>query len=124
MPAWTGPGWTTVLRGAVSHRNRSPFGLAALGPSPAHTARNGVGGGADGADVDARVQGSQAGDVDMRRGPEIVQRLAVDDHADVDPLTPVDARNRVQHGVLEGIHCPAPGGHVANEAARAARYST
>jgi hypothetical protein len=56
---------------------------------------NGVDGGADDADVDTRVQGSQAGGVDMRRGPEIVHRLAVDDHTDVDPLTPVDPRNRV-----------------------------
>ena len=43
----------------------------------------------------------------MGAGAEVVQRLA-NDHTDVDPLTPIDARNRLQHRVLEGDHRPAP----------------
>ena len=40
MPVWTGPGWTTVLLGAVSQRNRRPGSSRPAGPAagaPAQT---------------------------------------------------------------------------------------
>ena len=64
--------------------------------------------------VDARVERLQPVGVDVPDGVEVVGRLAVEHHADVDELLAVDARHAAEHDVLVGVHAapaPADGSH-------------
>ena len=105
MPECTGPGWTTVLRGAVSQpkRTRGGLGRGAAGRRVAVADGADPGeGGLDRVDVDAGVERPQPGGVDVQGAAEVVGRLGVQDDADVHALAAVDPRDRPQHRVLEG----------------------
>src|SRR5918995_2020899 len=83
-----------------------------------------VDGGADAVHVHLGIERPQPGSVDGGRRGEVVERLTVDDDADVDGLAPFDPRDGPQDGVLEGLHGLASGSQDREAAARAARYST
>ena len=105
-PVCTGPGWITVLRGAVSQRNREPSASRPAAPAPGSAAQMsaaacsarpiavGVGG---------RVQRAQPVDVEVHPGAEVVALPAVDEDAGVQRLPPLDPGDDAQHGVLEGV---------------------
>ena len=92
-PVCTGPGWITVLRGAVSQRKREPSASRPAAPAPGSAAQMsaaacsarpiavGVGG---------RVQRPQPVDVEVHAGAEVVALAAVDEDAGVERLAPLD----------------------------------
>ena len=113
-PVCTGPGCTIVLRGAVRRRNRRPRSSSPAGPArrassgpPAHTVCQGAQHAGDPVGVGARVQGVQAGLVEVHAGAEVVQAAAVEQHAGVDRLAALDPRHHAERGVLERM-----AGHV------------
>ena len=102
-PPCTGPGWTTVLRGALRKPNRTPRSLPAISPSDGVAATDPgdeLESPAHGRPVDARVESGQAQLVDLPRRVEETRLLAVEDDAHVDELLTVDARHGTQHDVL------------------------
>ncbi len=57
----------------------------------------------DAVGVGARVQGAQAGLVEVHPGAQVVQAPAVEQHAGVDRLAALDPRHDADHGVLERV---------------------
>ena len=88
-PLCTGPGWTTVLRGAVSQRTRSPSGRPgqrALGACLAE----GTQAAAHRVEVRARVEREQPGLVQLDTRAQVAMLLGVEDHARVHRLATLD----------------------------------
>ena len=128
-PPWTGPGCTTVLRGAASQPKRWPR-VSQRGTSGRLFAA------ADGGyrlkrrvnrrEVQVWRQGFQPVATHDERAVQEVGRLAVDDDADVRELVSVDARDTAQHDVLVahqwgGHEEPARGSHADGSSRRASR---
>ena len=108
-PVCTGPGCTIVLRGAVRRRKRRPRSSSPAGParrasgvSP-HTVSSARRTQRDAVGVGARVQGAQAGLVEVHPGAQVVQGPAVEQHTGVDRLAALDPRHDADHGVLERV---------------------
>ena len=118
-PPCTGPGWTTVLRGARRKPNLRarvvrPVALAVrrragadaevdVRLTAAHLLdrREGV---ADCLEVDPGSSGLEPLLVDQRRGAEEVVGVAVEHHPDVDELLAVDPGDAAQGDVLVAVH--------------------
>ena len=110
-PPCTGPGCTTVLRGALQEAEPGAAVLRATEPaasSARHTRVDELQAVADRVDVDVGVERAQPVAVDdLPARVEELRRLAVEDDADVDELLALDARDAAQHDVLVGLHAAA-----------------
>ncbi len=93
IPAWTGDGWTTVLRGAVNIPNRcaSPSFSRACPTGSRLGSDDGVGGGAYGFEIDLGGQRPEPYVIHRHGGPEKVVLLAVEDDPDIDEFASIDA---------------------------------
>ena len=118
-PPCTGPGCTTVLRGARRKPNRvlwssvprgSPYAVAreptpkSTCASPRHTGSTAASAWRTASMSTLGVQRPQPLLVDLRRRAQEVLGLAVQHHADVDELLALDARDAAQHDVLVALH--------------------
>ena len=80
---------------------------------------------ADRVDVDPRGEDAEPLGRHLPAGVEVVGRLAVEHHADVDELLALHARDAAQHDVLVGLHAAAlPGTHTRAPSRRARRKET
>ena len=129
-PPCTGPGWRTVLRGALRKPNRWPSDWRAASPARSSPRQTQLDEGqrlAHLVDVDAGVQGAQPVGVDVAHDVEEVGGLAVQDDADVEELLAVGSRHAAQHDVLVGhaLIAAPPGSHwrVPRRARRKSTYA-